>query len=76
MKKDRIEVTEAANLVAVCRKLAGYETIYAACLKSNISTGTMHRIETGQQDPSVGCLRETLGKMGYRLSLVATRVKS
>jgi hypothetical protein len=69
-----ITTTSPADLVRQCREQSGHPTIYAAHQADpGLSLGTLHRIEHGQQDPSVGCLARLLGRLGWRLTLTAEK---
>jgi hypothetical protein len=78
MKKPPTIITtpSPADLVRQCREQAGHATIYAAHQAApGVSLGTLHRIEHGQQDPSVGCLAGLLQRLGWRLTLTAEKTK-
>ena len=74
MKRPKpITAETAADIVSACRKASGHETVYAAGKAAAVDDGTIHRIESGKRDPSVGKLRALLAAMGWRLTLVAER---
>ena len=72
-QKQKIESADPAELARQCREAAGHVTISASCKATGISVGTQQRVEHGEQNPSVGCLRELLNKLGFCLTLVARK---
>ncbi len=60
MSKDDI-----AHLVTTARKRAGYETIYAFCKETGISTGQLGEIEAGVSSPSIDTLEKIFDCIGW-----------
>ena len=72
-QKRQIESADPAKLARQCREAGGYDTISASCKATGISVGTQQRVEHGEQNPSVRCLRDLLNKLGFCLTLVARK---
>lgn len=70
-KQKTVKANSAAELLKLSRETLGLDTIYAASKKGGASTGTLHRIEHGAQDPSISCLAEIIESLGGKLRLVA-----
>ena len=55
---------QLAALVVAARKQAGYETLYACCKATGISTGTLSDIESGRHAPTVENLERVMDAIG------------
>ncbi len=58
-----------ARLVTTARKRAGYETIYAFCKATGISTGQLREIEAGVSSPSIDTLEKIFDCIGWDVAV-------
>ncbi len=67
--------SEMASLITAARKRAGYETIYAFCKKTGLSTGLISGIERGINSPSLDTLEKIFDAIGWDVVLKFRRRK-
>ncbi len=60
---------EIASLVTAARKRAGYDTIYAFCKATRLSTGQLAEIESGTSSPSVATLEKIFSAIGWHVTV-------